>query len=177
MRIQEHANSSARSFDLSTPDALASANDLPAADGWPMSLESLKRKASQRKPVSGHASKHKAGENAMAEIQEAEAVYDAFVVAKYLADPLHGTVDNTAELIAEMSNAGEPEHSPEADQPAHSHEHTPIDHTPVSADHQTQHGIGAEHSLDPHPVEPAAQESLLHTLAEEGRRKALPIWQ
>ncbi|MEQ9728819.1 hypothetical protein ABRP29_24625, partial [Pseudomonas sp. WHRI 8822A] len=40
--------------------------------------------------------------------------------------------------------------------------------TPVSADHQTQHGIGAEHSLDPHPIEPAAHESLLHTLAEEG---------
>lgn len=113
----------------------------------------------------------------MAEIQEAEAVYDAFVVAKYLADPLHGTVDNTAELIAEMPNSGEPEHSPEADQPAHSHEHTPIDHTPVSADHQTQPGIDAEHSLDPHPIEPAAHESLLHTLAEEGRREALPIWQ
>ncbi|MEA5150420.1 type III secretion system effector XopK [Xanthomonas arboricola pv. juglandis] len=168
MRIQQHANSSARSFDSSTPDALASAKDLPAAGGWPMGLESLKRKASQRKPVSGHASKHKAGENAMAEIQEAEAVYDAFVVAKYLADPLHGTVDNTAELIAEMPNSGEPEHSPEADQPAHSHEHTPIDHTPVSAEHQTQHGIGADHSLDPHPIEPAAHESLLHTLAEEG---------
>ncbi|CAD0316003.1 type III secretion system effector protein XopK [Xanthomonas hortorum pv. taraxaci] len=104
----------------------------------------------------------------MAEIQEAEAVYDAFVVAKYLADPLHGTVDNTAELIAEVPNSGEPEHSPEADQPAHSHEHTQIDHTPVSADHQTQPGIDAEHSLDPHPIEPAAHESLLHTLAEEG---------
>ncbi|MFS8427225.1 type III secretion system effector protein XopK, partial [Xanthomonas campestris pv. plantaginis] len=90
------------------------------------------------------------------------------MVAKYLADPLHGTVDNTAELIAEMPNSGEPEHPPEADHPAQSHEHTPIDHTPVSADHQTQHGIGAEHSLDPHPIEPAAHESLLHTLAEEG---------
>ncbi|MCC4622610.1 type III secretion system effector protein XopK [Xanthomonas cassavae CFBP 4642] len=100
----------------------------------------------------------------MAEIQETEAAYDAFVVARYLADPLHGTADK----IAELPNSGEPEHSPEADQPVHSHEHTPVDHTALSADHQTQPGNGVEHSMEPHPIEPAAHESIMHTLAEEG---------
>lgn len=177
MRIQEHANSSARSFDLSTPDALASANDLPAADGWPMSLESLKRKASQRKPVSGHASKHKAGENAMAEIQEAEAVYDAFVVAKYLADPLHGTVDNTAELIAEMPNAGEPEHSRK---PTNPRIHT---NTRRSITRQCRQTIRRSMVSARSTLWIRIRSSLQRKRASctpwlrRGRRKALPIWQ
>ncbi|WP_425479126.1 type III secretion system effector XopK [Xanthomonas populi] len=128
----------------------------------------LKRKSFKSTSGSAHASKRKDCENSMAEIQEAEAAYDVFVVAKYLADPLHGTADNTSELIAEVPNSGEPKQSPEADQPVHSDEHTPIDHTQVSADHQTQPGIDAGHSVDPHPIEPAAHESLLNTLAEEG---------
>ncbi|WP_333911616.1 type III secretion system effector XopK [Xanthomonas hortorum] len=168
MRIQQHTNSNVRLSNSPAPDVPVSAEDFPASNGWPMGLESLRKGSLRRNSSSRHASGRHTGENAMAEIQEAEAVYDAFVVAKYLADPLHGTADNTAELIAEVPNSGEPEHSPEADQPAHSHEHTPVDHTPVSADHQTQPGIDAAPSLDPHPIETGAHESLLHTLAEEG---------
>lgn len=141
---------------------------MPVADGWPMGLEKLKRKPLQRKPGSDHASKRQTGENVMAEIQEVEAAYDAFVVAKYLADPLHGTADKTAELIAEVPTSGEPEHSPEAEQPAYPNEHTPAHHMAVPAHHQAQPAAQPGQPQDLHLVEPAPHASILHTLAEEG---------
>ncbi|WP_316687295.1 MULTISPECIES: type III secretion system effector XopK [Xanthomonas] len=160
MRIQQHEHSHARPSDSSTPETPVSAKDLPVSDGWPMGLESLRRKSPQRKLGSG---RH-LGEEAMAEIQEAEAANDLLVVARYLADPLHGTMDKTAELISEVPGSDEQQHSPEADQPAHPH-----DHTSVSADHHAQQpGLEGGHSLDPHPIEPAGHASILHTLAEEG---------
>ncbi|RBD89699.1 hypothetical protein BRM16_19600, partial [Xanthomonas oryzae pv. oryzae] len=45
------------------------------------------RDESERRPHQGDAN---------ARVAQAEAVYDVFVVAKYLADPLHGTADETA---------------------------------------------------------------------------------
>ncbi|WP_282434616.1 type III secretion system effector XopK [Xanthomonas campestris] len=168
MRIQPHISRHVGSSFSPAPEAPVSVEDLPAPNGWPMGLGSLRQRLHRKNSSSVHASGRHTGGDVMAEIQEAEAVYDAFVVAKYLADPLHGTADNTAELIAELPNSGEPEHSPEADQPAHSHEHTPGDHTALPADHQTQPGNGAEHPMDAHPIEPEAHESIMHTLAEEG---------
>ncbi|MFA0922710.1 type III secretion system effector XopK [Xanthomonas fragariae] len=168
MRIEQHARSSATPFKSSTSEAPVSTKDMPVADGWPMGLEKLKRKPLQRKPGSDHASKRQTGENVMAEIQEVEAAYDAFVVAKYLADPLHGTADKTAELIAEVPTPGEPEHSPEAEQPAYPNEHTPAHHMAVPAHHQAQPTAQPGHPQDLHLIEPAPHASILHTLAEEG---------
>ncbi|WP_268744466.1 type III secretion system effector XopK [Xanthomonas cassavae] len=164
MRIQQHVSRHVGPSDSPAPEVAVSVEDLPASNGWPMGLESLRKSSRWKKSPPVHASGRRIGGDAMAEIQETEAAYDAFVVARYLADPLHGTADK----IAELPNSGEPEHSPEADQPVHSHEHTPVDHTALSADHQTQPGNGVEHSMEPHPIEPAAHESIMHTLAEEG---------
>lgn len=57
------------------------------------------RDESERRPHHGDAN---------ARVAQAEAVYDVFVVAKYLADPLHGTADETAELINDIPPAANP---------------------------------------------------------------------
>ncbi|TQU33210.1 hypothetical protein DB798_18365, partial [Xanthomonas perforans] len=44
--------------------------------------------------------------DANARVAEAETAYDVFVVAKYVADPLHGTADKTAELINDIPRRG-----------------------------------------------------------------------
>lgn len=160
------------------------------------------RDESERRPHHGDAN---------ARVTEAEAVYDIFVVAKYLADPLHGTADETAELIDDIPPRGEPGHSPESGESAHPPaddppaDHPPADHPPADhppADHppapdghhlpppphaahpaqphpahaphaptpEGHHGphAGAGHPADPHAVGHAAEDGILHALAEEG---------
>lgn len=50
--------------------------------------------------------------DANARVAEAETAYDVFVVAKYVADPLHGTADKTAELINDIPAAANPSTPP-----------------------------------------------------------------
>ncbi|KLD74846.1 type III secretion system effector protein XopK [Xanthomonas hyacinthi] len=167
MRIQQHTRSSACPLDPSIPDVPVAPKHTQVAYGWPLGLEALKKNPVQGRSDSGHAPKRHRGENTVAEIQEAEAAYDVFVVAKYLADPLHGTADNTAELINEVPMSGEPEHPPKAEQPV-PNEHTHANHTPVPAHHHAQPAVDAGHRQDLHPIAHATRESILHTLAENG---------
>lgn len=73
--------------------------------------------------------------DANARVAEAEMAYDVFVVAKYVADPLHGTADKTAELINDIPRRGEPEHSAEAGESAHPPAHPPADHAAAPDGH------------------------------------------
>ncbi|MFL7995243.1 type III secretion system effector XopK [Xanthomonas vasicola] len=163
--------------------------------GWPLGLNVLQtrplpkrthRDESERRPHHGDAN---------ARVAEAEAVYDVFVVAKYLADPLHGTADELAELINDIPRRGEPEQSAEAGEPAHPPAHPPADHAPAPDGHHPPHPPQTAHPAQPHPahaphaptpeghhaphdgagnpadpqaVGHAAKEGVLHVLAEEG---------
>ncbi|PPV05935.1 type III secretion system effector protein XopK [Xanthomonas bromi] len=124
--------------------------------------------------------------DANARVDEAETAYDIFVVAKYGADPLHGTADQTAELLNTIPQREEPEHAAEAGEPAHPDVHPPSEHaSPPDGVHpphppQTEHPVPPHdapdphastpdgHSADPHAVEPHAKDSIMHALAEEG---------
>ncbi|RBC76324.1 type III secretion system effector protein XopK, partial [Xanthomonas oryzae pv. oryzae] len=97
------------------------------------------RDESERRPHHGDAN---------ARVAQAEAVYDVFVVAKYLADPLHGTADETAELINDIPPRGEPGHSPEAGESAH----PPADHPPAPDGHHLPPPPHAAHPAQPHPA-------------------------
>jgi hypothetical protein len=138
MRIQTK-NSSAGQLASALPEAPAAPKQAHVADGWPFGLAALKKKKPQARLGAGapsldagHPSRWQCGEDIVADIQEAEAAYDAFVVAKYLADPLHGTADNTAELINEVPPSGDSESPPKAEQPV-PHQHPHGDHAPAPA--------------------------------------------
>ncbi|WP_267906101.1 type III secretion system effector XopK [Xanthomonas citri] len=179
---------------VETPPAAESPQD---RQGWPLGLKVLQarplpkrthRDESERRPHHGDAN---------ARVAEAETAYDVFVVAKYVADPLHGTADKTAELINDIPRRGEPEHSAEAGESAHPPAHPPADHAAAPDGHpphppQTAHpahpahphaahaphaptpeGHHAPHADAGHPADPqavghAAKEGVLHALAEEG---------
>ncbi|WP_155521898.1 type III secretion system effector XopK [Xanthomonas translucens] len=173
MRIQQK-NSSAGQLAPALGEAPVAPKDVHVADGWPFGLAALKNK---KKPTlarldvghtsldAGHTSLWQCGEDIVADIQEAEAAYDAFVVAKYLADPLHGTADNTAELINEVPPSGDSESAPKAEQPV-PHEHAHVDHAPAH-DHARPAADAGLHQ-EPHPIEEQTHEGILHTLAEQG---------
>ncbi|MCC8560333.1 type III secretion system effector XopK [Xanthomonas vesicatoria] len=194
MRIHQPAGRAAHSLEPSTTETPVPSQAAAADQGWPLGLKGLLGRRFQRRSSADAAPRRHHGGDANAEIQEVEALYDAFVVAKYLADPLHGTADKTAELLNEIPKRGEPEHAPEAEQSTHPPEHPPADHAPLpEAGHHWQGSAptgapehsssdqlptldgqhttstaGAVHAEDPHAVGHAAKESVLHTLAEEG---------
>ena len=164
--------------------------------GWPLGLNALQTRPLPKRTKRDKGSRLACRKDLRAQVSEAEAAYDAFVVAKYLADPLHGTADNAAEeLINDFPGHGEPEPPAEDGGAAHSPENSPSDHAPPSDGHhptsapQNEHAMqphhdpaqpaptpeghhaphaGAEHPVDPHSVAPGAKESIMHVLTEEG---------
>ncbi|AKK69297.1 type III secretion system effector XopK [Xanthomonas translucens] len=173
MRIQQK-HSSAGQLASALPETPAAPKDLHVAGGWPFGLAALKKKPTLARLDVAHASLDavhtslwQCGEDIVADIQEAEAAYDVFVVAKYLADPLHGTADNTAELVNEVPPSGDPESAPKAEQPA-PHEHAHVDHAPAPADDHARPAADAGLQQAPHPIEAQTSGSIMHTLAEHG---------
>ncbi|UKE73518.1 type III secretion system effector XopK [Xanthomonas graminis] len=173
MRIQQK-NSSAGQLAPAFREAPSAPKEEHVADGWPFGLAELKKKpaparldAGHTSLDAGHASRWPCGEDVVADIQEAEAAYDVFVVAKYLADPLHGTADNTAELINEVPPSGDPESPPKAEQPV-PYEHAHADHAPAPAHDHAPPAADAGLHQEPHPIEAQTHGSIMHTLAEHG---------
>ncbi|CEJ46475.1 type III secretion system effector XopK [Xanthomonas citri pv. bilvae] len=176
---------------VETPPAAESPQD---RQGWPLGLNALQTRPLPRRTHRDESERRVRHGDANARVAEAETAYDVFVVAKYLADPLHGTADKTAELINDIPRRGEPEHSAEAGESAHPPAHPPADHAaapdghpshppqtahpaqphaahaphaPTPEGHQAPHA-GAGHPADPQAVGHAAKEGVLHALAEEG---------
>ncbi|MCC8448156.1 type III secretion system effector XopK [Xanthomonas translucens] len=173
MRIQQK-HSSAGQLAPALGEAPAAPKDVHVGGGWPFGLAALKKKPTLARLGVAHASLDavhtslwQCGEDIVADIQEAEAAYDVFVVAKYLADPLHGTADNTAELVNEVPPSGDPESAPKAEQPA-PHEHAHVDHAPAPADDHARPAADAGLQQAPHPIEAQTNGSIMHTLAEHG---------
>lgn len=147
------------------PAAVQSPQD---GQGWPLGLKALQTRPLPKRTKRDKGNRLACRKDVRAQVSEAEAAYDVFVVAKYLADPLHGTADNAAEeLLNDIPSRGEPEQPADAGEPAHSPENPPSDHAPPPDGHDAPHA-GAEHPVDPHAVVPEAKGSIMHVLAEEG---------
>ncbi|WP_081275062.1 type III secretion system effector XopK [Xanthomonas graminis] len=166
MRIQQK-NRSAVQLAPALRETPVAPKDMHVADGWPFGLAALKKKPAPARLDAGHASRWQCGEDIVADVQEAEAAYDVFVVAKYLADPLHGTADNTAELIDDVPVSGESEPHPKTEQPV-PHEHAYADHAPAPAHDHARSAADAGLHQEPPPIEAQTHEGILHTLAEHG---------
>lgn len=124
---------------VETPPAAESPQD---REGWPLGLNVLQKRPLPKRTHRDESERRPHHGDANARVTEAEAVYDIFVVAKYLADPLHGTADETAELINDIPR-GEPGHSPEAGESAHPPaDDPPADHPPADHPGRSPTGTG-----------------------------------
>ncbi|WP_313905388.1 type III secretion system effector XopK [Xanthomonas prunicola] len=192
MRVQRSTAQRLVTRDSAAVETPPAAEPLQDGRGWPLGLNVLQPlprplPKRTRRDVSERRSHHR---DANARVNEAETAYDVLVVAKYVADPLHGTADKTAELINDIPRRGEPEHSADAGESAH----PPADHAAAPDGHpphppQTDHPVqphqahaphaptpegqqaphaGVGHPADPQAVGHSAKEGILHALAEEG---------
>ncbi|WP_277422461.1 type III secretion system effector XopK [Xanthomonas axonopodis] len=170
---------------VETPPAAQSPQD---RQGWPLGLEVLQTRSLPKRTRRDESERRPHHGDANARVTEAESAYDVLVVAKYLADPLHGTADDTAELINDIPRRGEPGQSADAGDSAHppgDHAAAPDGHHPPQTAHPAQpHPADAPHAPTPegqhaphadvgHPADPqavgdAAKDGILHALAEEG---------
>lgn len=111
---------------VETPPAAESPQD---REGWPLGLNVLQKRPLPKRTHRDESERRPHHGDANARVTEAEAVYDIFVVAKYLADPLHGTADETAELINDIPPAANPGTPPK---PGNQRIHRPTIHRPTT---------------------------------------------
>ncbi|WP_268741283.1 type III secretion system effector XopK [Xanthomonas phaseoli] len=178
--------------DVETPPTAELPQD---GQGWPMGLKVLRTRPVPKRTHRDESERQAHHGDANARVAEAETAYDVLVVAKYVADPLHGTADKTAELINDIPRRGEPGQSADAGESAHPPEHPPADHAAAPDGHHPPHPAQAAHPVQPHaadaphaptpegphapdagvghPADPqalgdTAKDGVLHALAEEG---------
>ncbi|WP_407367311.1 type III secretion system effector XopK [Xanthomonas campestris] len=195
MRVQRSTAQHLVTRDSAAVETPPAAESLQDRQGWPLGLKVLQTRPMPRRTHRDESERRAHHGDANARVAEAETAYDVFVVAKYVADPLHGTADKTAELINDIPRRGEPEQSADAGDSAHPPEHSPAEHAaapdghhlphPPQTAHPAQphaadaphaptpeghHGPHADagHPADPHVVGHAAEDGVLHALAEEG---------
>ncbi len=185
MRVQRSTAQHLVTRDSAAVETPAAAESPQDREGWPLGLNVLKRPLpkrthrdeSERRPHQGDAN---------ARVAQAEAVYDVFVVAKYLADLArnrgrNGRIDqrHSPRRTRALPEAGESAHPRPI---THRHRMATTCHPTACRTSRTaapctwpacaegHHGphAGAGHPADPHAVGHAAEDGILHALAEEG---------
>ncbi len=102
MRVQRSTAQHLVTRDSAAVETPAAAESPQDREGWPLGLNVLQKRPLPKRTHRDESERRPHQGDANARVAQAEAVYDVFVVAKYLADPLHGTADETAELINDI---------------------------------------------------------------------------